>query len=134
MAKAPIFGAAEEDARQTRAKAKDDAEEAQVESALHKKNQKRASPPINVAQAPGWEARGAGSSDTNSPTPAPEHRCSPTPSLTTPRARFGLDASMRHLDFCALRGKPRQAVRPTSVPTQADRGETGADATAASMM
>ena len=37
MAKAPIFGAAEGDARQTRAKAKDDAEEAQVESALHKK-------------------------------------------------------------------------------------------------
>ena len=37
MAKAPIFGAAEEDATQTRAKAKDDAEEAQVESALHKK-------------------------------------------------------------------------------------------------
>ena len=37
MAKAPIFGATEGDARQTRAKAKDDAEEAQVESALHKK-------------------------------------------------------------------------------------------------
>ena len=37
MAKAPIFGAAEGDARQTRAKVKDDAEEAQVESALHKK-------------------------------------------------------------------------------------------------
>ena len=37
MAKAPIFGAAEADARQARAEAKDDAEEAQVESALHKK-------------------------------------------------------------------------------------------------
>ena len=51
MAKAPIFGAAEGDARQTRAKAKDDAEEAQVESALHKKNQKRASPPISGTSA-----------------------------------------------------------------------------------